>query len=203
MRGALFVVSAPSGAGKTSLVKALRTSVDSIAVSVSHTTRGRRPGEEHGRDYFFIDSFEFQRMLDAGDFLEHANVYDFCYGTAKRTVEAALHQGLDVVLEIDWQGARQIREQMENCTSIFILPPSRQTLEERLLNRRQDGPETIARRMQDAIAEMSHYREYDYLIVNADFDAALSQLRSIVLAKRAETKRQAQLLQDLIIHLLD
>ncbi len=200
--GALFVVSAPSGAGKTSLVNGLRACLDGIVVSVSHTTRAKRPGEEQGRDYFFIDPPAFEKMLEEGAFLEYAKVYDFYYGTARTTVGAALDEGLDLVLEIDWQGARQIREQIEGCTSIFILPPSRQALEERLLGRGQDQPEIIARRMQDAITEMAHYREYDYLIVNADFQTALHQLKSIVLAKRAETRRQVDKLQDLITHLL-
>jgi guanylate kinase len=201
-QGTLFIVSAPSGAGKTSLVKALRRSFSGLTVSVSHTTRARRPGEEHGRDYFFVARPEFERMIETGEFLEHARVFDHHYGTARRTVERALAGGQDVLLEIDWQGARQIRQAMPDCVSIFILPPSRTTLEERLKARGQDDPETIARRMRDAISEMSHYREYDYLVVNDDFDQALAELRAIVVASGLSTARQAEKHRALIEGLL-
>jgi guanylate kinase len=202
-QGTLFIVSAPSGAGKTSLVKALRQSLSGFTVSVSHTTRAQRPGEEHGRDYFFVARPEFERMIEAGEFLEHARVFDNYYGTARSTVEAALAGGQDVLLEIDWQGARQIRMLMPDCVSVFVLPPSRKTLEERLNARGQDDPETIARRMRDAISEMSHYREYDCLVVNDDFEQALAELRSIVVASRLTTVRQAERYRDLIAGLLD
>jgi guanylate kinase len=201
-QGTLFIVSAPSGAGKTSLVKALRRSFAGLTVSVSHTTRPRRPGEEHGRDYFFVERQEFERMIETGEFLEHARVFDHHYGTARRTVEIALAGGRDVLLEIDWQGARQIRQALPDCVSIFILPPSRTTLEERLKARGQDDPETIARRMRDAISEMSHYREYDYLVVNDDFDQALAELRAIVVASGLSTARQAEKHRALIEGLL-
>lgn len=201
-KGTLFVVSAPSGAGKTSLVKALRESLPGLAVSVSHTTRAQRPGEAHGRDYFFVDRAEFARMIEAGEFLEHAQVFDNSYGTARRTVEAALAAGQDALLEIDWQGARQVRTWLPECVSVFVLPPSRRTLEERLQGRGQDDSATIARRMRDAQSEMSHYGEYDYLVVNDDFAAALAELRCIVLAQRLRMARQAGTHADLIAGLL-
>ncbi|MGX2032781.1 guanylate kinase [Methylocaldum gracile] len=200
--GTLFIVSAPSGAGKTSLVRALRENLEGFTVSVSHTTRAQRPGEVHGRDYFFVNHAEFEGMIESGGFLEHARVFDNYYGTARATVEKALSEGQDVLLEIDWQGARQIRNLMPNCISIFILPPSRRTLEERLKARGQDDPDTIARRMRDAISEMSHYSEYDYLIVNDDFDRALAELRSVVVASRLKTGRQSEVHKDLIGGLL-
>lgn len=200
--GTLFIVSAPSGAGKTSLVRALRENLEGFTVSVSHTTRAQRPGEVHGRDYFFVNHAEFEGMIESGGFLEHARVFDNYYGTARATVEKALSEGQDVLLEIDWQGARQIRSLMPDCISIFILPPSRRTLEERLKARGQDDPDTIARRMRDAISEMSHYSEYDYLIVNDDFDRALAELRSVVVASRLETGRQSEAYKDLIAGLL-
>ena len=189
-QGTLFIVSAPSGAGKTSLVKALRGECDGLAVSVSHTTRARRPGETDGRDYFFVSREEFRRMTDAGEFLEHAQVFDNFYGTARRTVEAPLQRGEDVLLEIDWQGARQIRQLLPDCLSIFILTPSLAALERRLSARGQDNPEIIARRMAEAISEMSHYAEYDYLVINDVFEEALAELRAILTASRLRTARQ-------------
>ena len=201
-QGTLFVVSAPSGSGKTSLVKALRDSVDGFTVSVSHTTRAQRPGEQHGRDYFFVERSEFERMIEAGEFLEHARVFDNHYGTARSTVEAALEQGRDVLLEIDWQGARQVRALMPGCLSIFILPPSRKALQERLTTRGQDDHETIARRMRDAMSEMSHYGEYDYLVVNDDFEHALADLKSIVAANRLGMARQVEKHREMITGLL-
>jgi guanylate kinase len=201
-QGTLFIVSAPSGAGKTSLVKALREDYPGLAVSVSHTTRAQRPGEQHGRDYFFVDREAFGRMVEDGEFLEHARVFDNQYGTARSTVEAALARSEDVILEIDWQGARQIREVMPACRSIFVLPPSRAALEERLSARGQDNPATIARRMADAISEMSHYAEYDYLVINDDFQTALGELRAIIAASRLHTGRQSVRQQRLIDGLL-
>lgn len=200
--GSLFVVSAPSGAGKTSLVKALRQTCPRLAVSVSHTTRAQRPGEEHGRDYFFISRDEFLRMIEAGEFLEHARVFDNYYGTAKSTVEAALARGEDLILEIDWQGARQIRELLPQCQTIFVLPPSREALQDRLSARGQDDAATIARRMADAISEMSHYGEYDYLVINDDFNTALAELRAILEVRRLQTPRQAMRQAKLIANLL-
>ncbi|MEN8259035.1 MAG: guanylate kinase [Pseudomonadota bacterium] len=203
IKGTLFIISAPSGAGKTSLVKRLRAELDHIAVSVSHTTRDKRPGEIHGHDYFFVNATEFQAMLDNGAFLEHAKVFDSYYGTSKATVEDALAGGEDVILEIDWQGAQQVREMAPRCISIFILPPSRAILEERLRGRGQDSEETISRRMRDAINEMSHYNEFDYLIVNDDFECALFQLKGIIVTYRLEKSRQAEDQAPLIAALLD
>ncbi|MCU0736219.1 MAG: guanylate kinase [Methylotetracoccus sp.] len=202
-RGCLFILSAPSGAGKTSLVDALRTAISDFAVSVSHTTRSRRPGEEHGRAYYFVGHSEFEAMIAEGAFLEYARVFDNYYGTAHRTIEARLDDGIDVLLEIDWQGARQVRTRVPECVSIFVLPPSRQSLEERLRARGQDDVETIARRMRDATSEMSHYAEYDYLVVNDDFEDAVEQLGSIILAHRLRAARQTARLAELIDSLLD
>ncbi|GAB6046652.1 guanylate kinase [Methyloparacoccus murrellii] len=200
--GTLFIVSAPSGAGKTSLVRALRQAHSGLAVSVSHTTRAQRPGEEHGRDYFFVSQDEFARMIEAGEFLEHARVFDNFYGTARSTVEAALAGRKDVILEIDWQGARQIRTLMPGCRSIFVLPPSREALASRLSSRGQDDAETIARRMADAISEMSHYAEYDYVVINDVFAVALAELGAILTTRRLETSRQAATQSALIRGLL-
>ena len=200
--GSLFIVSAPSGAGKTSLVKALRQTCPRLAVSVSHTTRAQRPGEEHGRDYFFISQDNFLRMIEAGEFLEHARVFDNYYGTAKSTVEATLARGEDLILEIDWQGARQIRELLPQCQTIFVLPPSREALQDRLSARGQDDAATIARRMADAISEMSHYGEYDYLVINDDFNTALAELRAILEVRRLQTTHQAMRQAKLIANLL-
>lgn len=198
----LFVVSAPSGAGKTSLLKELLAGDDHLAVSVSHTTRAMRPGERDGSDYHFVGVDTFKAMVAEGRFLEHAQVFDNFYGTAQASVEATLARGLDVVLEIDWQGARQVRERIPGAVSVFILPPSRQALEQRLRGRGQDSDETIARRMRDARSETEHYAEYDYLVVNDDFDTALAQLRAIVGAERLrlgnQRLRRAALLADLL-----
>jgi len=202
-QGTLFVVSAPSGAGKTSLVRELRARLGDFTVSVSHTTRARRPGEQQGRDYFFVERTEFERMVAQGAFLEYARVFDHYYGTARETLEAALAGGKDVMLEIDWQGARQVKKLIPSCLAIFVLPPSRDALTQRLQGRGQDDAETIVRRMRDAISEMSHYGEYDYLIVNDDFETALEQMRSIVVASRLKTARQAEKLAGLIESLLD
>jgi guanylate kinase len=190
--GTLFVISAPSGAGKTSLVRALVAADPEIQVSVSYTTRAPRPGEVDGRDYHFVDRDTFLAMVAADEFLEHACVFDNHYGTARATVLSRLEAGKDVILEIDWQGARQVRELAPAAVGIFILPPSVDVLRERLQARRQDSPEVIERRMQGALREMSHYEEYDYLIINGDFDAALADLRAIVCARRLRTAPQAR-----------
>lgn len=201
--GTLFVISAPSGAGKTSLVKALLDSIDGIVVSISHTTRALRPGEENGVDYHFVDVPGFSKIKNEGNFLEHAQVFDNYYGTSKEAVEKQLNAGVDVILEIDWQGAQQLRQTFPQAVvSIFILPPSRATLRERLTNRGQDGEDIIQRRMQDAATEMSHYGEFDYLLVNDDFATALNQLQTIVQAQRQTEARQALQLKELLEELL-
>ena len=201
--GTLYVISAPSGAGKTSLVKALLEQTADIGVSVSHTTRAKREGELDGVDYHFIDKSIFKSMVAEAAFLEHAQVFDNYYGTATANLEAKLKQGEDVILEIDWQGAAQVRQQISHTVNIFILPPSQQALEERLRGRGQDSDEIIARRMRDAKSETSHYAEYDYLVVNDDFDQALIELRSIVLARRCRYPAQSQRLTALLQELLD
>jgi guanylate kinase len=176
----LWVISAPSGAGKTSLVRALLAARSNLAVSVSHTTRRQRPNEVDGRDYHFVDIPRFEQMVAAGAFLEHARVFDNYYGTGRAQLEAQLAAGQDVLLEIDWQGARQVRAALPSCTTIFILPPSRAALGQRLQGRGTDSPEVIARRLADAVADMSHWREFDYVVVNDRFDQALAELLAIL-----------------------
>ena len=201
-QGILFVISAPSGAGKTSLVKELRVQVDGFSVSISHTTRTMRPGEIDGVDYYFTNSEKFEEMIAAGEFLEYAKVFGNYYGTAQATVENALSAGKDVLLEIDWQGARQIKKLLPDCQSLFILPPSREALWQRLQKRGQDNAETIERRMRESISEMSHFNEYDYLIINDDFNQAVDEMRSIVVASRLKTSNQSTCNKDLIASLL-
>lgn len=201
--GKLYIISAPSGAGKTSLVKQLRADLDKLAVSVSHTTRPMRSGESNGIDYFFVTVNQFSEMIDRQAFLEYAQVFDNFYGTAQQTVEDNLALGLDVILEIDWQGAQQVRKMLPDSVSIFILPPSIGVLRQRLQSRGQDNEDTIARRMADAVTEMSHYPEFDYLIVNDDFTLALNQLKSIIIANRLLQNRQQSLLAPLLQDLLN
>jgi guanylate kinase len=177
--GTLYIVSAPSGAGKTSLVKALIDAEPNIRVSVSHTTRGMRPGEVDSVNYNFVSREEFVHMLEHGDFLEHAEVFGNLYGTSQRWVQQTLAEGHDLILEIDWQGAQQVRHLMPQAKSIFILPPSQEALRQRLDNRGQDSDEIIDRRMREAVSEMSHYVEYDYLVINDDFATALDDLKAI------------------------
>jgi guanylate kinase len=200
--GILYIIAAPSGAGKTSLVKQLAVSLDGLAVSVSHTTRQARPGEIDGLDYYFISVLEFTAMLHKQAFLEHAQVFDNCYGTAQQTVEDNLAKGLDVILEIDWQGAQQIRAIFPDSVSIFILPPSTQVLRQRLTNRAQDDEQTIDRRMRDAVTEMQHHDEFDYLIVNDDFEQALLALKSILISQRLTIQKQRCRLKTLLSSLL-
>ena len=179
-RGRLHVMSAPSGAGKTSLVKALLAARPQLAVSVSTTTRTRRPNEVDGRDYYFVSNEEFDRRVAAGAFLEHARVFDNQYGTSREQVAAKLAAGHNVLLEIDWQGARQIRARAPDCVSIFILPPSRAALEERLRARKTDSDAVIARRLADAADDMSHCLEFDYAVVNDRFEQAVAELLTII-----------------------
>jgi guanylate kinase len=201
--GSLFVVSAPSGAGKSSLLGALRAHMTELRVAVSHTTRPPRPGEIEGEHYHFVDRDTFERMIAADEFLEHARVFDHYYGTSEAAVRGPLAAGYDLVLEIDWQGARQVRDRFPGTCSVFVLPPSVETLLERLTGRGQDDPDVIARRMQGAIAEMSHYEEYDYLVVNDDFDQALDQLRCVVSAQRLRQTVQAHRLDGLLRELVE
>ncbi|MFY9178611.1 MAG: guanylate kinase [Venatoribacter sp.] len=200
--GTLFVFSAPSGAGKTSLVKALIERTPYIGVSVSHTTRSPRNGEENGKDYHFVSVEVFQTMVGEAAFLEHAQVFDNYYGTSQAWVESELRAGRDVILEIDWQGAQQVRHLMPDAVSVFIVPPSIACLRKRLENRGKDSEEIIERRMKDARKEISHYGEYDYLIVNDDFENTLNELRAIVITRRhrieAQEVRHSELLQGLL-----
>lgn len=200
--GTLYIVSAPSGAGKTSLVKALLKATPGLEVSVSHTTRAMRPGEVDGKDYHFVDVPTFQAMVAEGAFLEHAKVFDNYYGTARSSVLELLRRQIDVILEIDWQGARQVREMMADAVSVFVLPPSRDALQERLRGRGQDDEEIIARRMRDAISEMQHYDEFDYLVINDDFEVALRELGTIIGAGRLRRRIQAARNGELIARLL-
>lgn len=190
-QGTLFIVSAPSGAGKTSLVKALLERDGDLHLAVSCTTRAARPGEIDGVHYHFLTEDEFQRRIDAGDFLEHAVVFGRRYGTTAAAVRDGLERGQDLLLEIDWQGARQVRERMPEAVSIFVIPPSLTALEARLRGRGQDSDAVIAGRMARACDELSHYPEYDYLLVNDRFDTALAQLQAIILAERLREARQA------------
>jgi guanylate kinase len=201
-KGSLFIVAAPSGAGKTSLVNALVAQQSDVRLSVSHTTRPPRESEVDGQDYFFVSGDSFAQMRDTGAFLESATVFDNFYGTSSETVAAQLQQGLDVILEIDWQGAEQVRNNFPESTSIFILPPSKMALEQRLRGRGQDNDETIARRMRDAENEMSHYVEFDYLIVNDQFDVALSDLAAVIIARRHSIVVQKQVNLELLTELL-
>jgi guanylate kinase len=201
-RGKLFVISAPSGAGKTSLVKALLTSEPQLRLSISHTTRTRRPTEIDGREYHFVSKPQFAQLASHGEFLEHAQVFDNNYGTARAFVERELARGHDVLLEIDWQGARQVRRAMPDCVSIFILPPARAALAERLARRATDTPEVIGRRLKDAAGDMSHYGEFDYLVVNDNFDKALGELKRIVEGKGEDLRSSRPQLAPLIAELL-
>ena len=188
-RGHLFIVSAPSGAGKTSLVKALAGQYPDLLLSVSHTTRSRRDTEVDGVDYHFVDQTRFREMLSASDFLEHAEVFDNYYGTSASWVEKRLSEGNNVILEIDVQGAEQIRQTCE-CTGIFVLPPDLNALESRLRGRGLDSDEVVARRLAEAVDEMVHYREFDFLIINDNFEVALGELKAIVMSRGLETPTQ-------------
>lgn len=200
--GTLYVIAAPSGGGKTSLVNALIDSEESVKISVSHTTRPMRPGEKDGEHYHFIDDDTFKRMIQEQEFIEYAEVFGHCYGTSRKWLMSQLDQGIDVILEIDWQGARQVGQLFHHVKSIFILPPSLETLRQRLESRKQDSPEVIDARMQQAIAEMSHHNEFAYLVVNEDFDLALADLRAILHAERLKRRYQERKLAKLLANLL-
>ncbi len=202
--GKLFVVSAPSGAGKTSLVKALTESSPAIGVAVSHTTRPQRLEEENGVNYHFVSDDKFEAMKSGGEFLEWAHVFDHLYGTSTAAANKVLEAGQNLVLEIDWQGAQQIREAVPGTETIFIFPPSLKSLHDRLLSRAQDDTATVERRMASALEELSHYAEFDYLVVNDKFDEALAQIRAIVEGQGGDLAidRQRPLLKDLIEDLL-
>jgi guanylate kinase len=200
--GMVIIVSAPSGAGKTSLVAALLDRDPRLVVSVSHTTRQRRPRERDGVNYHFVDAATFQSMVDAGAFLEHAQVFGHCYGTSAAAVDAERRRGRDVILEIDFQGARQVRDRYPEAVSVFILPPSLEALKSRLTGRGEDDDAVIRERLNKARWEMSHYRDYDYVVVNDDFDQALADLQCVVRAERLRLERQEVRLGTLIGQLL-
>jgi len=201
-QGRLFVIAAPSGAGKTSLVKALLESAPALRLSVSHTTRKRRDTEQEGHEYRFVSVPEFEQLKDSGEFLEHARVFDNFYGTSRRFVAQQLDAGHDVLLEIDWQGAQQVRRAMPQCVSVFILPPSRAALAERLARRATDTPRVIARRLADAAGDMSHYREFDYVVVNDDFGRAVEDLKRIVAGNGGDLRSDRAQLAPLVAQLL-
>jgi len=198
----LFIVAAPSGCGKTSLVKALIEKTEDLCVSISHTTRTARPGEEHGKNYFFVTKQEFDQINANNGFIESAQVFDNYYGSAKQTVSDLLATGTDVILEIDWQGARQVKESFNDAIGIFILPPSESSLRERLTNRGQDDKSIIDRRMQDAVSEMQHYDEFDYLVINDDFTKALDDLSTIIYSQRLSLTQQSIKYQSLLNSLI-
>ena len=200
--GTLFIVAAPSGAGKSSLVNALLERDDAISLSVSHTTRPPRPGEQYGRHYYFVERGEFERQIAEGIFLEHAQVHGNLYGTSRTGVQALLAQGRDVLLEIDWQGAEQIRRSKPDCVSVFILPPSRTELESRLRGRGSDSAEVIERRLINSREEISHAHEFDFILINDEFERALDDLQAIVRAVRQRSALQWRRHEALIAELL-
>lgn len=201
-RGNLFILSAPSGAGKSSLINALLAKHTDMKVSVSHTTRSPRPGEENGVHYHFVTADQFKVLIEKDDFFEWAHVFDNYYGTSKQAIESQLDAGIDVFLDIDWQGAQQVRKIMPSVQTIFILPPSKAELEQRLTSRGQDSAEIIATRMAKAQSETSHYNEYDYVIVNDDFEMALGDIEAIVIAQRLKLSAQKMRYQNLLNDLL-
>ena len=201
-RGHLYVIAAPSGAGKTSLLQALLKRRPAVSFSVSCTTRKPRAGELDGRDYHFIDRSGFEKLIGTDEFIEHANVFGNLYGTRRSVVEAALDEGRDLILEIDWQGAKQVRERLPEAVQVFILPPSRADLEARLRKRGSDSDEAIARRLGESVLEMSHWRDFDYVIVNRDFDRALAELEAIFDGRGEASRRDRPELEALTKELL-
>ena len=201
-KGTLYVISAASGAGKTSLVSAVLKQLSDIEVSVSHTTRQAREGEVDGVNYHFISTDVFEGMVSSGDFFEHATVFGNMYGTSRQHIQEQLLKGKDVILEIDWQGARQIRQLVNDCKSIYIAPPSITVLRERLNSRGQDDETVIDKRMREAVSEMSHYAEFEYLVINDDFDTAREELAAIILGNRMSFEHQQQKHAELLAELL-
>jgi len=190
-RGLMLVLSSPSGAGKTTLSRQLLDNDSQIQLSVSFTTREKRPGEKDGVDYRFVETATFRGMIERAEFLEHARVFDHYYGTPRAPVEAALNEGRDVLFDIDWQGTQQLKEKgREDLVTVFILPPSTRDLERRLITRAQDSPDIVAKRMAKAADEMSHWAEYDYTIINRDIATSLIELKSILTAERLKRERQ-------------
>ncbi|PPV09018.1 guanylate kinase [Xanthomonas bromi] len=203
MRGTLYIVAAPSGAGKSSIVNATLARDPKIALSISFTSRAPRPGERHAEHYHFVSADEFQRMIEAGDFFEYALVHGDWKGTARQSVEPQLAAGHDVLLEIDWQGARQVRQKVPDAVSVFILPPSRQALDERMRKRGQDSEDVMAQRLAAAREEMLHFEEFDYVIINETFETAVSEMCAIFTASRLRRQAQQQRHAGLIQALLD
>ena len=201
-KGTLFIISAASGAGKTTLVNAVLEQVDNLVVSVSHTTRTPRDGETDGVNYHFVDNQTFEAMVEGSEFFEHAAVFGNMYGTSRQHIQEQLLKGMDVILEIDWQGARQIRQLMTDCKSVYIVPPSTAALRERLNARGQDDETVIQQRMHEAISEMSHYVEFDYLVINDDFDEARDDLAAIIRGNRMLHEHQQQKHAELLAQLL-
>lgn len=202
MTGSLFVITAASGTGKTSLVKALLEKMQCLTVSISHTTRQPREGEAHGVDYYFTDEKTFLANASTGAFIEYAQVFDNYYGTMQKTVTELLDSGKDVILEIDWQGAEQVRKLFSESISVFILPPSKETLYERLAKRGKDSTDVINKRLAGSLKEMSQYVHFDYLVVNDDFDTALNELSAIITTQKLTISKQIEAQQDLLVSLL-
>ncbi len=202
MNGTLYIFAAPSGAGKTSLIKSLRERRPELALSISHTTRPMRPGEESGVHYHFVDQTAFVEMINQGAFLEHAEVFGNFYGTSEAVVREQLQQGVDLILEIDWQGAQQVRKCFPEAVGIFILPPNSEALRQRLSDRGQDDKRVIQERMDQAVSEMSHYGEFDYLVINDNFDIALTELEAIIVAQRLRELQQSSRYEEQIRQLL-
>lgn len=201
-KGTLYIIAAASGTGKTSLAKALATTAENIKISISHTTRPMGINEKEGQNYFFIDLTTFKNLIKENKFLEHAEVFDYYYGTSREWVETQLHSGIDVLLDIDWQGARQIRKQME-CVSIFLLPPSRAELRIRLEKRKREDAKIIENRLTKANLEIAHYKEFDYIVINDKFEKALEDLKAIIHSKRLELRYQTKKYDILIKELLN
>ncbi len=201
-RGRLIVIAAPSGAGKTTLVRALIERNPDFVFSVSYTTRPKRPNEAHGRDYFFVSEEEFRRLQRAGEFLESARVFDHCYATSRTQVESELAKGRNVVLEIDWQGARQVRAAMPECRSIFVLPPSVEALEQRLRSRRTDSEDVIRRRLRDSLSDLSHWDEFDYVVINDDLERAIDELEGIATGRYRRNRVGTETTRKKLAHLL-